>query len=108
MSTATAIEPSAATPTAKTFREASAAFLAATAKYRAIYWSPEYMALPALEANRRAADVIGVRWHKATTGGKRACLILIGLHWPWLAHLPERARFVQAVRESALGVVRER
>ena len=107
MSTATKIDPTtAATPTATTFREASAAFLAATAKYRKLYWSAEYLALPALEANRRADDAIGLRWFKATAGGKRACLVLIGLHWPHLSRLPERTRFILAVRESALGCLR--
>ena len=90
----------------KTTGDVTAAFLAAVEKYRQCYWSREFMRLPAVEADRRCDDVAGLRWFKATAGGKRAALLLIDRHWPETRGMGDRARFVLAVRESALGVLR--
>ncbi len=86
--------------------DVSAAFLAAVVKYRDTYWSGEFLALPAIEADRRCDDRTGLRWFKATSGGRRAVLLLLDRHWPETRGLPDRARFIRAVRESALGVLR--
>lgn len=84
----------------------AAAFMAAVVTYRATYWSREYLRLPAIEADRRCDDIAGLRWFKATAGGKRAVLMLLDRHWPETRGLPERSRFIRAVRESALGCLR--
>ncbi len=89
-----------------TTTDISAAFLAAVVKYRDTYWSRELMRLPAIEADRRCDDRTGLRWFKATAGGKRACLLLLDVHWPETRGLPDRERFIRAVRESALGRLR--
>ena len=84
----------------------SAAFLAAVVKYRDTYWSREFLRLPAIEADRRCDDRTGLRWFKATAGGKRAVLLLLDEHWPETRVLPDRERFIVAVRQSALGCLR--
>ncbi len=81
-------------------------FLAAVAKYRDTYWSREFLALPAIEAGRRCDDRAGLRWFKATAGGKVAVTKLLDRHWPETRGLPDRTRFIRAVRESALGCLR--
>src|SRR4051812_11381297 len=82
------------------------AIMSAVVKFRNLYWSAEYMRMPAIEADRRVEDVIGLRWFKATAGGKRAARLLLDEFWPETRGMPERARFIRAVRESALGRLR--
>jgi hypothetical protein len=94
------------TKTRPTTTDVTVAFLSAVAKYRTTYWSREFIRLPAIEANRRCDDMAGLRFFRATAGGKRAALLLVDAHWPHLRGLPDRARFVRAVRESALGCLR--
>lgn len=94
------------TTRATTSTDVIPAFHSAVVKYRDTYWSREFMRLPAIEADRRCDDIIGLRWFKATAGGKRAVRLLLDRHWPETRGMGDRARFIRAVRESALGVLR--
>jgi hypothetical protein len=87
-------------------REAPAAFLAAVVAYRERFWALRDR--PARDAFNFADDGAGLRWWKALPGSKVAVLEMLREHWleDVAAGLRERDRFVKAVRESALGVIR--
>ncbi len=82
------------------------AFLAAVVAYRERFWS--LADRPARDAFNLSDDSAGLRWWKALPGSKVAVLEMLREHWleDVAAGLRERDRFVKAVRESALGVIR--
>ncbi len=88
------------------YREPPLAFLAAVVAYRERFRA--LAARPARDAFHLCDDGAGLRWWTALPGEQVAVLEMLREFWPEdvAAGLRERDRFVRAVRESALGVLR--